>query len=41
MDEREQAVECYRVMYQGMIAKDRSLMERVSDEAFVPVHMTG
>lgn len=41
MEGKEQIAECYRIMYQGMIAKDRALMERVLDENFILVHMTG
>ncbi len=41
MEEKEQAAECYRIMYQGMVEKSRPLMEHSLDVNFVLVHMTG
>ena len=41
MDEQERIRETYRRMYEGMIAKDKSLLRDVLDESFVLVHMTG
>ena len=37
----EQIRELYREMYDGMIRKDRAILERVLDASFVLVHMTG
>ena len=41
MEEKEKIAECYKMMYQGMIAKDRGMLEQVLDETFIPTHMTG
>lgn len=41
MTDKEKAENCYRIMYKGMIDKDRTLLSQVLDESFVLVHMTG
>ncbi len=41
MDDKELLVQCYHMMYQGMIGKDMELLEESLDESFVLVHMTG
>lgn len=41
MEEKEQIAECYRVMYQGMVEKDRFLLEQALNADFVLIHMTG
>ena len=41
MDDKELLAQCYHVMYQGMIRKDRNLLEQTLDESFVLDHMTG
>ncbi len=41
MEEKDHAAQCYKMMYQGMIAKDRTVLEQVLDETFVLTHMTG
>lgn len=41
MTDKEKAENCYRIMYKGMIDKDRNLLSQVLDETFVLVHMTG
>ena len=41
MEEKEQVRDAYRKMYEGMIAKDESILREVLEESFVLVHMTG
>ena len=41
MTDKEQIIQLYKEMYTAMINKDRSVLERVHDEGFVLVHMTG
>lgn len=41
MEEKEKIADCYKKMYQGMIAKDRGMLEQVLDETFILTHMTG
>ena len=41
MDDKKQIEQLYREMYQAMVAKDRAALERVHDDEFVLVHMTG
>lgn len=41
MNDKEIIENCYRLMYQGMIEKDRYLLSQVLDDAFVLVHMSG
>ena len=41
MNDKEKAENCYRIMYKGMIDKDRTLLSQVLDDSFVLVHMTG
>lgn len=37
----EEVKSCYRQMYDGMIRKDRALLDKLLDRGFVLVHMTG
>lgn len=41
MNDEQKIVKLYKEMYSAMIAKDRAELERVHDESFVLVHMTG
>ena len=41
MTDKEQIIRLYKEMYTAMINKDRAALERVHDESFVLVHMTG
>lgn len=41
MNDREQLAMCYRTMYQGMIRKDAALLDKVLDDSFALLHMTG
>ena len=41
MTDKEQIIQLYREMYTAMVNKDRAELERVHDESFVLVHMTG
>ena len=41
MDDREQLIDLYHCMYNAMISKNRSELERIHDDGFVLIHMTG
>lgn len=41
MNDKEKIENCYRQMYQGMVNKDRNILNNVLDDSFVLVHMTG
>ena len=41
MTDKEQIIQLYKEMYTAMINKDRSELERVHDDSFMLVHMTG
>lgn len=41
MTDKEQIVQLYKEMYTAMVNKDRAGLERVHDDSFVLVHMTG
>ena len=41
MTDKEKIVQLYQEMYSAMINKDRAELERVHDNGFVLVHMTG
>ena len=41
MTDREQIIQLYKEMYAAMVNKDRTALERVHDDSFVLVHMTG
>ncbi|MBQ7989548.1 MAG: nuclear transport factor 2 family protein [Oscillospiraceae bacterium] len=41
MNDKEQIIKLYKEMYTAMVNKDRDELERVHDESFVLVHMTG
>ena len=41
MSDKEQIIQLYKEMYTAMVNKDRSELERVHDDSFVLVHMTG
>ena len=41
MDDKEQIAKLYHDMYAAMVAKDDAELERVHDESFVLIHMTG
>lgn len=41
MNDKEQIMQLYSEMYTAMINKDRAGLERVHDDSFVLVHMTG
>ena len=41
MEEQRKAEACYLTMYDGMLHKDRKLLEDALDESFVLIHMTG
>ena len=41
MTDKEKIIQLYKEMYTAMINKDRAALERVHDDSFVLVHMTG
>ena len=41
MTDKEQIIQLYKEMYTAMVNKDRAGLERVHDDSFVLVHMTG
>ena len=41
MNDKEQIMQLYSEMYTAMINKDKAELERVHDDSFVLVHMTG
>ena len=41
MDDRKLLAACYNTMYQGMVQKNRALLDGVLDDSFVLLHMTG
>ncbi|NCB93919.1 MAG: nuclear transport factor 2 family protein [Clostridia bacterium] len=41
MNDQKLIEECYKIMYQGMIDKDRDTLNSVLDNSFVLIHMTG
>ena len=41
MTDKEQIIQLYREMYTAMVNKNRAELERVHDDSFVLVHMTG
>lgn len=41
MTDEQKIVKLYKEMYAAMIAKDRTELERVHDDSFVLIHMTG
>ncbi|MBR1384916.1 MAG: nuclear transport factor 2 family protein [Ruminococcus sp.] len=41
MSDKEQIIQLYKEMYTAMVNKDRAELERVHDDSFVLVHMTG
>lgn len=41
MTDKEQIIQLYREMYTAMVNKDRAGLERVHDDSFVLIHMTG
>ena len=41
MTDKEQIIQRYKEMYTAMVNKDRAELERVHDDSFVLVHMTG
>ena len=41
MTDKEHIIQLYKEMYTAMINKDRSELERVHDDSFVLIHMTG
>ena len=41
MEDKELVKNAYKKMYEGMIAKDEKILDKVLDESFVLVHMTG
>ena len=41
MTDKEQIIQLYKEMYAAMVNKDRAELERVHDDSFVLVHMTG
>ena len=41
MTDSEQIIQLYKEMYAAMVNKDRTALERVHDDSFVLVHMTG
>lgn len=41
MSDREQIIKLYHDMYAAMIAKDEAELDRVHDDSFVLIHMTG
>ena len=41
MTDKEQIIQLYKEMYTAMVNKDKAVLERVHDDSFVLVHMTG
>ena len=41
MTDEEKIIQLYREMYTAMVNKDKPTLERVHDDSFVLVHMTG
>ena len=41
MTDKEQIIHLYYEMYAAMVNKDKAVLERVHDDSFVLVHMTG
>ena len=41
MSDKDKIIQLYKEMYTAMINKDRAELERVHDDSFVLVHMTG
>ena len=41
MNDKEQIIKLYHDMYAAMTAKDKAELDRVHDDSFVLVHMTG
>ena len=41
MTDKEQIIQLYKEMYTAMVNKDRAELDRVHDDSFVLVHMTG
>ena len=41
MTDEQKIVKLYKEMYTAMINKDKSVLERVHDDSFILVHMTG
>ena len=41
MDDKEQIIQAYKTMYEGMINKDEVTLRQALDDRFVLVHMTG
>jgi ketosteroid isomerase-like protein len=41
MTDKKQIIQLYKEMYTAMVNKDRAELERVHDDSFVLVHMTG
>ena len=41
MTDKEQIIQLYKEMYTAMVNKDKPVLERVHDDSFVLVHMTG
>ena len=41
MTDKEQIIQLYKEMYTAMMNKDRAELERVHDDSFMLVHMTG
>ena len=41
MTDKEQIIQLYNEMYSAMVNKDKAGLERVHDDSFVLVHMTG
>ena len=41
MNDKEKIVQLYKEMYTAMVNKDRAELERVHDDSFMLVHMTG
>ena len=41
MTDKEKIIQLYKEMYTAMIRKDKAELERVHDDSFVMVHMTG
>ena len=41
MTDKEQIIQLYKEMYTAMVNKDKAVLERVHDDSFMLVHMTG
>ncbi len=41
MTDKEKIIQLYKEMYTAMIRKDRTELERVHDDSFILIHMTG